>query len=331
MPITQIQFRNFKVLREATLNLGRLTLLVGPNGSGKSTALEAFRFTSQVFGRSNQPVHQNDAVRLKSVGATGAPFLAVKVEGEDAASGTYELAWATDRTFGVNVNEAVRALFSRMREYSLDARLMCHQAQLEPGRELSREGQGLAVVLDQLRDGYPERFEALNLEWSRWLPEYDRILFDTPSPGHRSIKLRTKQGQHPVPASELSQGTVLALGFLTLAYLPSVPKVVGVEEPDRGIHPRLLRHIQDALYRLAYPENFGEGRQPVQVVATTQSPYFLDLFRDHPEEVVIAQKTGLDATFERLSDHRDVDEILNSASLGEIWYSGVLGGVPVAS
>ena len=114
MPITQIQFRNFKVLREATLNLGRLTLLVGPNGSGKSTALEAFRFTSQVFGRSNQPVHQNDAVRLKSVGATGAPFLAVKVEGEDAASGTYELAWATDRTFGVNVNEAVRALFSRM-------------------------------------------------------------------------------------------------------------------------------------------------------------------------------------------------------------------------
>lgn len=35
-----IQFRNFKVLRDAVLPLGRFTLIIGPNSSGKSTALE---------------------------------------------------------------------------------------------------------------------------------------------------------------------------------------------------------------------------------------------------------------------------------------------------
>src|SRR5262250_933944 len=41
--IELIQFRNFKVLRDATLPLGRFTLIVGPNGSGKSTAMQALQ------------------------------------------------------------------------------------------------------------------------------------------------------------------------------------------------------------------------------------------------------------------------------------------------
>ncbi len=94
------------------------------------------------------------------------------------------------------------------------------------------------------------------------------------------------------------------------------------------MHPRLLRELRDALYRLSYPENFGETRDPVQVIATTHSPYFLDLFKDHPEEIVIAQKVGQDAKFERLSDREDIDEILQDANLGEVWYTGILGGVP---
>jgi hypothetical protein len=82
------------------------------------------------------------------------------------------------------------------------------------------------------------------------------------------------------------------------------------------------------MYRLSYPENYGEKRDPVQVIATTHSPYFLDLFRDHPEEVVIADKVGQDVRFERLSDREDLDEILGDVQLGDAWYSGVLGGVP---
>jgi len=42
--IKEIRFHNFKALQDATLPLGRFTLLVGPNGSGKSTAMKAFQF-----------------------------------------------------------------------------------------------------------------------------------------------------------------------------------------------------------------------------------------------------------------------------------------------
>ena len=79
---------------------------------------------------------------------------------------------------------------------------------------------------------------------------------------------------------------------------------------------------------LSYPESFGSKRQAVQIVTTTHSPYFIDLFRDHPEEVVISQKHGRAAKFERLSDRKDLKELLREGSLGDMWFSGILGGVP---
>jgi hypothetical protein len=89
-----------------------------------------------------------------------------------------------------------------------------------------------------------------------------------------------------------------------------------------------LREIRDALYRLCYPKSFGSNRRPVQIVTTSHSPYFIDLFRDHPEEVVISEKHGREAHFARLSDRADLSELLREGSLGDMWFSGILGGVP---
>jgi AAA15 family ATPase/GTPase len=83
------------------------------------------------------------------------------------------------------------------------------------------------------------------------------------------------------------------------------------------------------MYRLAYPEDFGEKREPVQVIATTHSPYLLDLYKDHPEEIVIANKDENGVHFERLSDKPRYEEFLQDIPLGDVWYSGVLGGVPI--
>jgi hypothetical protein len=48
-------------------------------------------------------------------------------------------------------------------------------------------------------------------------------------------------------------------------------------------------------------------------------------------EIVIAEKVGLEARFSRLSDRADLEEILGDAPLSEVWYSGVLGGVPAGT
>ena len=321
-----IKFQNFKALRDTTLPLSRFTLIVGPNGSGKSTALNALLALQN-------PRNLQDSL------SASAPRLATVV---------LTAGWKTERTFcSVTVNwnpgigwngpqfqgnnSEVYPILGRARFYSLDAAAIATAVPLQPNMELTQSGANLAGVLDRLRDQHPERFDALNAQLGQWIPEFDRILFETPQTGYRSIALRTRAGGHLIRANNLSQGTLIALALLTIAYLPEPPSIVCLEEPDHGLHPRLLRDVRDALYRLAYPEGSQEKREPVQVIATTHNPYFLDLFREHPEEIVIAEKVGLESKFSRLSDRKDLEEILGDAPLSEVWYSGVLGGVPVGT
>ncbi|MEN3331377.1 MAG: hypothetical protein V7641_742 [Blastocatellia bacterium] len=330
--IESVEFKNFKALRKATLPLSRFTLIVGPNGSGKSTAMQALQAVGKLesldyskvitagINPSKQAAVQVIVSWSESLGRR------VQTVATWPARGTPSREYpGSSLTIRKNFEQTLRAL----RIYSLDAESIAEPTQLQPRMSLASNGAHLAGVLDRLRDSAPERFEALNKELGRWLPEYDRILFDTPESGHRSILLRTREGHHPIPASELSQGTLFALALLTLAYIPDPPPIICIEEPDRGIHPRLLRNVQDALYRLSYPESGSEARAPIQVIATTHSPYMLDLYRDHPEEIVLAQKVGLEARFERLSDQVNIDEILEGARLSDLWYSGILGGVPL--
>jgi len=324
--IESVHFRNFKVLRDATLPLGRFTLIVGPNGTGKSTVLKAFGMAGFPGG------YHYEQVASIGLNGTDTPKVEVNITWVDGNKTLVQ--WnpgnAGEGGFtGSHSNRDEKDRWIRgIRIYSLNSDAIARVMPLKPQAELLPDGSQLAIVLDRMRDQYPERFEILNEALLRWMPEFDRILFGTPEDGQRSFLLRTKNGHHGIPATELSQGTLLALAMLTLAYLPNPPSMVCIEEPDRGIHPRLLREVQDALYRLSFPENYGEQRDPVQVIATTHSPYLLDLYSDYPEDVVIAERTEQGSCFKRLAEHPHLSDILLDSHLGEIWYTGILGGVP---
>ena len=334
--IKSIHFRNFKALRDATLPLGPFTLIVGPNGSGKSTAMQGLTFVRRGG--------QYDFDRIQSAGLDATQTVEVTVtwvEGGRELSIGAELTHSYDRkltsatrTSSLRddadelLDDSLDQALSRFRVYSFNAEAIARAAEINSTPELSQDGSGLASVLDDLSGQEPDRFDALNKELQRWLPEFDRILFETPTKGMKAFQLRTAVGHYKYSAADLSQGTLFTVALLTLAYLKEPPAIVCFEEPDHGIHPRLLREIQEGMYRLAFPDDYGANRQPVQVIATTHSPYLLDLYKEHPEQIVIAEKTEQGARFERLSERPHIAEILEGAPLGDIWFSGVLGGVP---
>jgi predicted ATPase len=121
-------------------------------------------------------------------------------------------------------------------------------------------------------------------------------------------------------APEQSDGTLLTLALLCIVHQPSFPKLLCLEEPENGIHPRRLQWLFDNLVSLAYPQ---EGHEPVQVLVSTHSPYLLDFFKDRPSAIRIVEGKDGRSTVRPLTS----EEVSSDIPLGHQWFMGLFGGV----
>ena len=332
--IAAVHFRNFKALRSAAVRLELFNLVIGPNGSGKTSLIQALL---RLRTLSALPVVHAHELKKQPPGGPqisfhfSPPFQNVRVTlGCNADAFVCNLL-VVDHPPGI-VGEGqwgeLRTQLQSIRAYLFDHAAMAEPAKPGGGAELAANAGNLAAVLAARRQQAPEAMARLEGEFCRVMPEFAGLDFREAGEGRVELLARLKASKERVPAENLSQGTLALLAILALAHAPEPPGVVCLEEADRGVHPRMLREVRDALYRLSYPAESGGSRAPVQVIATTHSPYLLELFKEHPEEVVLANKQGNAATFERLSERADIRELMKEANLGDLWYSGILGGVP---
>lgn len=313
---THLEVRGFKALRQVTVPLAPFTLMLGPNGCGKTSVMEA--------------------LQLLDARAPEGPRESQIAVGSEQTDWEIRGFWQEgDRRFQLckspggrcaDAGIPARLLNLRVLRFHLEAAALSAPCHPESPIQLHTQGLGLAALLAHLEQHDPLGWETLQQNLREILPEYADVKLSAQDDGARCFTLETRRGGYAIAARELSHGTLMALALLALPHLPQRPDVLCLEEPDHGMHPRLLRDIRDFLYRLSYPR---QDRVAIQIIATTHNPYFLDLFQEHPEEVVIASKDGLEARFTRLSDHPGVRHILEEAPLSDCWYSGLLGGVPL--
>ena len=342
--IASVQFKHFKALRATSLRLEPFNLLIGPNGSGKTSLIQAIL---RLRTLAQAPASGRPAV--------APPSPAVEPPAPHRPNGAPEIIFRFSPPFAdIEVHlggnsehvlnllqvrhppgadaearwEQLRTKLGGARAYLFDHYAMAGSVAAADSSELASNGRNISAVLEAMQAQQAATFARLQAEFCRALPEFTGVVTRPAEAGGLELALRLKDGGELVAAENISQGALYTLAILTLSFSARPPTVLCLEEADRGVHPRLLREVRDALYRLSYPASFGENREAVQIVATTHSPFLLDLFREHPEEIVIASKHGRSATFARLSDRPDAAEILGEGSLGDIWYSGILGGVP---
>jgi predicted ATPase len=330
-----------------------LTALLGPNGSGKSTVFDVFAFLSECFtsGLRRAWDKRGRFKELRTRGSDGAIVVELKYrESTDMPVITYHLAIDEHSRQGPYVAEewlqwkrgsrgrpfrfldfqngsgrvttgdqpdeqderipetlesaellAVNTLgqfakhprVSALRRFITDWHLSYLTAdstrgipEAGPQERLSATGDNLPNVIQYLREQHSE--------------ELDRIL------GTLSQR---------VPRLEKVQVDILADGRLLLQIkdAPNPSQLIGIEEPENHLHPRLL-------YGLA--EECRKAADASQVLVTTHSPYFVDALC--PDELWVLYRDNHGYTqATRASDMQGVGQfVANGATLGHLWMEG---------
>ncbi len=224
------------------------------------------------------------------------------------------------------------------RKYALDAKLMAVPAVVDEKRKfrLDPDGFGLATLLNDIVNYDPELFLKLRADFCRFFPQFKGVHTETVQAWKREYRssglhgsgttdgtgifFDTVSGQ-TIRDQQASDGAILFLAFLALAYLPEPPGLLLIEEPETGVYPTRLGQIIKLLKDMV---NRTEGVQFPQIILTTHSPYVLSFFE--PEEVTLlsrdAENPDAPVRARSLRDAPNIRERLgDDFYLGELWYN----------
>lgn len=190
-----------------------------------------------------------------------------------------------------------------------------------PARKVLRlqpEGENLSAVLHSYQSEYSSSFGEVETLLKTGVPEVQRLLTALTEQGQTYVALEEKGMSFRVPAASMSDGTLRLLGYLAAMYAPEAPSLACFEEPENCIHPHLLEQVVDVL---------KSASKRTQVLMTTHSPYLLNCVRS-PESLIVIEKVDGKTVCKAVKDQEGVKEALQVLGLGELWYSGNIGGVP---
>lgn len=127
------------------------------------------------------------------------------------------------------------------------------------------------------------------------------------------LLIDTDSGQG-IPAWAVSEGTLLAIGFLTVLMGPQPTKLVLIDDLDRGLHPLAQRELVQVLRGLL------ERDPELQIVATSHAPYLLDCLEFDEVRVTALRDDGV-AVLGNLGDHPEFEKWQRLMTPGELWSS----------
>jgi predicted ATPase len=192
-----------------------------------------------------------------------------------------------------------------------------------PQERLSATGDNLPNVIQYLKEQHEHRLEEILTTLSRRVPRLERVQAELMLDGRLLLQIKDAPFERPILAKFASDGTLKLLAYLMVLYDPDPPQLVGIEEPENHLHPRLLPELA---------EECRSAAALTQLMVTTHSPFFVNGLR--PSELWVLYRDESGHTRARRTDQlQGVNELVEEgAKLGHLWVEGFFGvGDPLLS
>jgi predicted ATPase len=185
---------------------------------------------------------------------------------------------------------------------------------------LNRRGDNLAKYLQFIERQHPSKFKKA-LDWiATKIPGLEEIKSVKAPDGRLLLEFHAKgYDQKPFYQQDMSDGSLKLLAYMLLMEDPDPAPLIGIEEPENGLHHQLLDLLAAEL------QGFAMRTRGPQVLVTTHSPNFVDAL--NPNEVWIFNKGGDGySSLTRAADLHGVQELFDEGiPMGSQWYSNHFG------
>ncbi|MFI7521362.1 AAA family ATPase [Micromonospora globbae] len=219
--------------------------------------------------------------------------------------------------------EALADLFSTFRVFDVNVPAARRPSQEQMSERLSNDASNLASFLAYLAIEHRERFAALHRDARAFIPGLQSLEFTPIGGAGQGVVLNLVEAglRGSTQLQEASYGSIRALALLALLYDPAPPRLTCIEEIDHGLHP----HILDRLVEL-----LRQASDRTQFLIATHSPALVN--RLTPDELIVCERGEDAASRIPAIDPETVRamerELQGEIGLGELWFSGALGGCP---
>jgi predicted ATPase len=194
-------------------------------------------------------------------------------------------------------------------------------AHIEENPVLAEDGSNLSAVLSSLILEHREAWEELETHLRSVIPTF--LSLGVKPQGARGMAIgtfRERGVKDTLTLGDLSDGTLRLLCWLALAVSPNAPPLMCLDEPEIGLHPRVLPTLAGA-FKMATARS--------QVLIATHSPHLLAQFA--LDDIAVMRKEDGHAVFVRPSTsdmlRTEVAEIGGDA-IARLFLSEELEGLP---
>ena len=185
-------------------------------------------------------------------------------------------------------------------------------------KHLNRRGDNLANYLQHIEREHPKRFAEVLRTVSKKIPGIQKITHKRSDDNRLLLAFNERGYEDPFFQQDMSDGTLKMLAYLLLFEDPEPAPLVGIEEPENGLHHQLLGSLAQQM------KQHTKGRGP-QLFVTTHSTHFVDALTPDEVWILAKNKEGFsEAT--RAADAEMVHELFEQGiPLGSLWFSNHFG------
>lgn len=330
--LDRIRIAGFKSIRDQTVDLRPLNVLIGANGSGKSNFIGVFRLLHEILsdrlqlfvarsGGANRLLHfgrkVSEQLSLDLVfGTVSCHCVLVPTSTDSLTPATLDWSDWGDPA----VSEVLQSWHVYHFQDTSEAAKVKQTADLHDNAYLRPDAGNLAAFLYRLQETRPDVYQNIADVIRMVAPFFGSFVLQPDRLNPDKIRLEWQElgSDAYFDAHSLSDGTLRFICLATLLLQPQLPSLLLLDEPELGLHPYAITILADLLRSAA---------TRAQVVVSTQSVTLVNQLS--PEDVLVVDRVDSASVFHRLTE----DEIatwLDDYALGELWEKNVLGGRPGA-